>query len=138
MKNRETGFYHIGKNVVNSNQIMGYDKRNWLEAFLFAGCVIFIISLIPFVRDIKIVVTIFFSILTFFFGLIGIKDRSITEIIIAERKFRKKKRKLHLRSVDYAREKGAYYEGSDTSILERYTIRIKSSIDKFVEENSSE
>lgn len=76
-------------------------KRNLIEAVLFTGLLNFVLYKMPFTRQAWLMFAICGSAATLFFFYRGYKNRSLTEILIAEIKFKHNKRITHLRSPEY-------------------------------------
>lgn len=132
--------YHLTKNVIESSRIMGIRKRNIVEAILFTGLILTIINIIPFTNLVKIISSIILGLFSVVLNIKGIKHRSLTEVIVAELKFRKRRRRLHLRGPEYVRQKfqSDISETEDESLAERLYRQFKSSLDEFVEQYSEE
>lgn len=132
-QNHQQESSEITKNVLNKNNFIGFQKRNWIEGILAASAATYIIRLIPFVSSIKSVVTVITFSTILFVTLVGIKSRSLTQVLIAEYKFKKNRRKLHLRSCEYVREKTIEKENNeDLSYAGRIWKNINKRIDKFI------
>ncbi len=125
----------ITQNVINQNDIIGIPRRRWIEAIVFTFLFIMIISLIPFTSVVKNVILLVFGGGLLFLCLHGIKERSITEILISEIKFQKKKRILHLAGPEFKRQKGVAAGGqnSDMSDAERLMLYVKEKINDFTD-----
>lgn len=129
----------IISNILKSDTILGIQKRNWIEATVFAAFTAIIISPIPFVSDVKGVVLLMCCGMTFYIGLKGIKNRSITQIILAERRFRKNRKILFLRSPKYARENITFKNDETTlSHFQKFQQKYKDRLDDFIEQYSEE
>ena len=125
----------LGKNIVKVGEIFGIKTRNLIEGIICAFLVVIIISNINFKPQIKLILNLSGAVLAILGNIKGIKNKSLSQNLLAEIKFRKRKRKLHLRSPEYIREvvNGGEYE--DESAFERWTRKNKERIDRFVEEN---
>lgn len=132
--------YSFNRNILPGNRIFGVGKRNLLEGIIVTLLADAVILQIPFVRDVKIVLLISISIILMIFNIRGIKNMAVTEIIVAEIRFQKNKRELHLRGPEYVREKKANYKGgyNDQSIAEQVVHAAKERIDRFLETNDKE
>lgn len=97
--------FHICDNIVKETSILHIPIRNWIEAIAFVFIVGFIISLIPFTSEARTGMLIIYCGFSFYMGLKGIKNRSVTEAIIDWIRSTLNRRKLHLRGPEYAREK---------------------------------
>lgn len=97
--------FRIFENVIQSGQIFGIPHRNWGEAIIFTGCVVIGILMAPFTEIATLMGIIVFGFASFITFLRGYKNRSLTQILIAEAKFRKNKRVCHLRGPQYVRNK---------------------------------
>lgn len=125
----------ITRNVLQRNKVFGIDKRNWIEAISFSLLGLSIVRNVRFTHDVKTLVSLVTVSVLFFFGIRGIMGRSVTKVIIAEIKFKKNRRKLHLRSPEYARSKKSKKSSSyeEQSVAKQAFIRIKEYVDRFVD-----
>ena len=132
-QNHQQESSEITKNVLDKNNFMGFQKRNWIEGVIAASAATYLIRLIPFVSSLKSVVSVITFSTILFVTLVGIKSRSLTQVLVAEYKFKKNRRKLHLRSCEYVRErtldKGNYEEQSYAG---RIYKTINKKIDRFI------
>ena len=139
--NEKVEVYTLTKNVVNRSKFLGMEKRNLVEAIIFTALVLYIVNVaIPFTPLVKIICSLVLGIFTFALNIIGIKKRSLTEILVAEIKFRQNRRRLHLRGPEYVRKRviSNYTESEDESLAERYFKLAKEYIDGFVERYGEE
>ncbi len=113
--------YRISGNVVKESSILGIPLRNWIEGAVFALIVFWIIQQIPFTTTVKNIFRVIYCGAVFIGGLIGIKNRAVTEFLVDEIKFLKNRRRLHLRGPEYERNKKEYkhYEVGHSSIARR-------------------
>ncbi len=109
-KERDFATYPLSKNVIRQGVFLGYPIRNWIEGIIFGGIAIFIIQHIPFTTLANIVFTLLWGGAATVFGIRGIKNRSVTEMIIDQIKYLKNKRKAHLRGPEYVRNKKEFKE----------------------------
>jgi hypothetical protein len=143
-ENEEKSRYNISLNCMESEQFFGIPHRRWFEAIFFAFIVIVIIRLIPFTDVVKNVLSFTFGGSTFAFFLKGLFNRSVTEILMAEIKFSKNRRVLHLRGPEYKKQKQDFskYAGGDETNAERLIRRFKEALngyaDKVLEDSDSE
>lgn len=125
----------ITRNILQKNKILGVYKRNWIEACVLGVAGFFAIKKFNFVNDIELVLSVMAFVSLFYLGIVGIQGRSITQILFAELKFRKRRRKLHLRSAEYVRkkntEKDSVYE--EKSIAEQLAFTIRTKLNKFID-----
>lgn len=91
--------YLIPENVLRSRNLLGFPKRNWVEGLLEALLVGWLINFIPFVLKVKIIVLLVVCISILVGNLIGIKNRSVIQIISAFLKHKKTRARYHLGSV---------------------------------------
>lgn len=112
MADKEKNFatYPLSKNIIRQGVILGYPVRNWIEGIVFGGIAIFIIQHIPFTTLANFVFTILWGGAATAFGIRGIKNRSVTEMLIDQVKYIKNKRKAHLRGPEYVRNKKEFKE----------------------------
>lgn len=139
-ENNKNEVYHLTKNVIEHSKILGIRKRNIVEAVVFTFLILAIVNAIPFTRLVKIISSLILGGFSIALNLRGIKHRSVTEVVAAEIKFRKRRRRLHLRGPEYVRQKfqSDISETEDESIAERYFKRIKAGIGEFVERYGEE
>ena len=93
------GKFIITNNIVQSDTL----KRKIVETIIYVIINNFLVSLIPFVYSISIIVRLTTSITVAVASLKGIHGMSISQAVMAEINFRRKCRRLHLRSVEYVR-----------------------------------
>ncbi len=120
--------YILFPNVLSTGQLFGINRENLIAAAAATFIVVSIINRIPFVQDIKTLLTFVCGLTVFYLNVVGIKGRSIPRIILAEIKYRKTCRKDHLRSINYDRKNKAQknkveYEGRTD--LEKAIFAIK-------------
>ncbi len=117
--------YTIPANVLRSRNLFGFPKRNWIEGGVEALLAGYLLNLIPFVAKVKVIsiLVICLSILTV--NLMGIKNRSITQIVIAFFKHRRIKAVYHLGSVsNYDKHKGIQAGSPEGESAAEKVIRI--------------
>ena len=95
----------IPKNVIQSQRLLGFGKRNWLDAVIMTLLLIFLIGLIPFVTKVRIIVTASIAAAVILLCLLGIKGMSISECIVNIFISRPTKHQYHLRSIRYVSRK---------------------------------
>ena len=83
-QNHQQESSEITKNVLDKNNFMGFQKRNWIEGVIAASAATYLIRLIPFVSSIKSVVSVITFSTILFVTLVGIKSRSLTQVLVAE------------------------------------------------------
>ena len=111
------GKFQITNNIVQSDT----HKRKIIETIIYVVIINFLVSLIPFIQSISFIVRSTCSITIIIVSMKGIYGMSISQAIIAEIKFRRGCRKLHLRSIEYVRKKTAdEISREDKSIAEYY------------------
>ena len=102
--------YPLSKNIIRQGVILGRPTRNWIEGIIFGGVTIAIIQHIPFTTLASLVFTALWGGAATAFGIRGIKNRSVTEMLIDQIKYIKNKRKAHLRGPEYVRNKKEFKE----------------------------
>ena len=140
-KNTEEGkIYTLTKNVINKGKILGKNKRNWAEAIICTTIVVVVVLSIPFTELVETITLLVLVPVVFGINLIGIKHRSLSEIIIAEINFRNNRRRYHLRGPEYVRKnyKSTYTESEDESLAEHHYKLIKQKINEFIEKYGAE
>ena len=73
----EMNEYIIPENVGMSDSLGRYRIRNVIETVLATGLVTSLLWRVPFVSDLKVIVTVIAGLATFFLFLAGIKDESV-------------------------------------------------------------
>lgn len=124
--------YAIFKNVLRKGLLLNIPYRNWVEAVIFSFFGVCLVCLIPFVKKVKITVCVIVVILIFFASLRGIKNRSITQIVIAELIFKRRRRRLHLRTPEWQKQTRQEINTNE-SLAESVVFRFRDGIDDFVE-----
>lgn len=133
----------IISNIIEIGNLLGFPYRQWAEAIGFTLLFILIIALIPFTFWVRFFICLVYGFTIFTISLNGIKNRSVTQFLLDERKFRKNKRVLHLRGPEYMKSKADIqsYEGGEDFIGKQIT-RVKQliieSADKILDEADSE
>ena len=102
--------YPLSKNIIRQGVFLGKPVRNWIEGIVFGGVTIAVIQQIPFTTLANIVFTALWGGSAAAFGIRGIKNRSVTEMLIDQVKYIKNKRKAHLRGPEYVRNKKEFKE----------------------------
>lgn len=131
--------YYIPENVLKSRLIMGFPKRNWLEGLLEATLVGLLINMVPFVLKVKIIVLVVLCGTIMIGNLIGVKNRSIIQVIVAFFKYQKNRKEYHLGSVsNYERKKRTIQTQSDQNLsaAEKAYYYIKRKFAEYIEEAS--
>ena len=130
--------FELTSNIISTGQILGMKQRNVIEGGIMTYIAIRIIGNIPFIFKVKVVLWILVSIALMIFNIRGIKGCALTEILIAEIRFRKNKRELHLRGPEYVKEKKSSYGSnySEKSIAEEVIDWGRGHLDRFLKENS--
>ena len=128
---------YIYDNFAQTSRVFGIRKRKLFEAAVAGLITLYIVTSIPFVKRVQIIVLVVSLALVFFIFIMGIKDRSITEWIIAYIKFKVGGKIVSLRSAKY--EKATNRETRDSegrrlSYAQQAIIYAK----KWAEENSKE
>lgn len=132
--------YEIIPNVYETGTLFGIRKRNWIEAFSFGGIAVGLIQLIPFTDLVNGIVSVSVFSAIFAINLRGILNRSITEIISAELRFKKNKRILHLRGPEYVKKKQDFsmYGGDESNgqvIIKKFKRRVGEFGQNLIEES---
>lgn len=134
MENEKNNLVYLNPNVFEKDKVLGISKRNWGEAFIKTIIIFAFLQSINFVPSVRIVIQVISCITCITINLVGIRHRSIGQILSAELKFRKNRRQLHLRSVAFKRRESDYEtEDTDTSIAERIIKKVKQRIHEFVD-----
>ncbi len=132
--------YILGQNIIENGKVFGVERRNLIETVISVGFVTILIMLIPFTKYVKVFSISVIDLVLGYINIRGIQHRSVTQIIIAEIKFRKNRRMLHLRGPEYTRKKGVYSfeEAGNESTFESWTRAVKEFIAKFIERYGSD
>lgn len=132
--------FRIPDNVLKSKRYLGFKRRNITEAIISFIISAFLIYQISFVMRVKIIFIICVGASVAFINLIGIKNQSISEIILNFIKYKKQKPVLHLRSVKYAKskkttvnKKGEFITTLNESIAEKYIRLAKEKFEEYKE-----
>lgn len=131
--------YYIPENVLKSKLLMGFPKRNWVEGLLEAAVAALLVNMIPFVIKVKIIVLIVLCGTIIAGNLIGVKNRSIIQVIVAFFKYQKNRKEYHLGSVtNYERKKRAVQTQSDQNLsaAEKAYHYVKGKFAVYIEEAS--
>ena len=128
--------YRWTHNVIEKSKFHGIEKRNLAEAIIVPFVVSVVILSIPFTRIVKIMTLIVILPTLFTVFVKGYKNRSIFEFIRDEIRFKKRRRVLHLRGVEYKRKKGAQYTdyeeyGFVKSVIEKSKQKLTEFIEKY-------
>lgn len=140
MEEKELEQYELTRNVIQNDKILGFNKRNIAEAIIFTLMLLLIIMIIPFTTLVKTIVSIVLGLTMFFGCLYGIKRRSVTEVFFNELRFRKNRRRTHLRGPEYVKKniRTFFGESEDESIAEHYFKLFKEYLVNFVNEYGEE
>jgi len=99
--------------------------RKLIEAIMAMIITGMVITSINFVIKIKIILLITCCLAMGFLFLKGIKNRSITQIIFAEYKFRKSRRCAHLRSINYVKKnRKSFFAGVEGETTAEKTVNV--------------
>lgn len=127
--------YRITPNVIETGYFFGIPVRRWVEAIVF--CVLFdlFVMAIPFTTTVHTVLIIVIDAVLFGFSLHGIHNRSIIQFAIAEWKFRKTRRVLHLRGPEYVKKKQDFnsYIGLDNTNFGLIVARVKGFLNNYAD-----
>lgn len=130
--------FQITRNVVGKKKLFNVELRNWIEAgisIFFATTIILLIPFVPLVKSISILII---NIALLYFNMNGIKGCSVSTILFAELKFIRNRRKLHLRSPNYEKNKNTFRSADENlSIAETIFVYIKEHLNEFIERYSS-
>jgi len=136
MYNNEKGKFEFRGNIINS------DVWKW-KAVETIGVVILIngiIHQIPFVPKVGHIIQFTSSVTAAFFTIKGVGEDSLMQRLLAEIKFKKNRKVMHLRSAEYVRKQrnANGMEREDQSIAEYYIGKSQKFISDFIEKNSEE
>lgn len=128
----------ITKNVLRQGEFLGIPKRNIAEAVLAVVAFITFLFVVPFSSIVRNVSILVYGIPIFIFFLHGIKNRSVSEIIIGEVRYLRKRRALHLRGPEYVRQPGKSASGNETkrSDFQGISEMVKEKVKGFIDEYS--
>lgn len=137
-KEQQAVQYPLSKNIIRQGELLGFPRRNWIEGLAFGGIAIAIINHIPFTDLARVVFIVLWGGAATVFGIRGIKNRSVTEMIIDEIKFIKNKRKTHLRGPEYVRTKKEFkeYHISHASLAGQLIVEARTKLLEFAYRHS--
>lgn len=133
--------FTIPDNVTKKGRILGFRRKNLIEAGVAAAVFALLIGLIPFVIKVRVIVTAIMSGSCFVFFLIGIRRRSVSEWFIAWLKYKNTPEKLSLCNPLYKKERSvqAYTDsGEHLSFAEQAIELIKQLINRELTEGNGE
>ena len=93
----EMNEYIIPENVGMNDSLGRYKIRNVIETILVTGLVTSLLWRVPFVSDLKVIVTVIAGLATFFLFLAGIKDESVLSFVTGYLRFKARRYDLKLR-----------------------------------------
>ena len=127
--------YSITPNVLESGLFLGIPYRKWFEAVGFTLLICIIICVIPFTNLVKFILCLVFGTAIFRFNLMGLCNRSVTEMMAAEIRFLRHKRVLHLRGPEYVKQKQDFsmYAGGDETNFERLLRQTKGRLNDYAD-----
>ena len=96
--------FFIPDNIVQSNRVLGFPKRNLIEACIVCAIVIGAVCQVPFVPKVKIIVCSVLGAVLFFVFVNGVKHRSVTEWIMDATTFSSSPAKYHFRPITVKRK----------------------------------
>ena len=109
---------YIPNNIVKSQRVLGFQKRNIADGIVSAVIVGLLIKLIPFVTRVQIIVTVGVCGSLFVLCLFGIKGMSISEYLINVFISMATRHKYHLRSIRYIKKNSSSSKfGQNTKVL---------------------
>lgn len=109
---------YIPNNIVKSQRVLGFQKRNIADGIVSAVIVGLLIKLIPFVTRVQIIVTVGVCGALFVLCLFGIKGMSISEYLINVFISMATRHKYHLRSIRYVKKNSSSSKfGQNTKVL---------------------
>ena len=128
----------IPKNVVQSNKIMGFRKRNIAEGVLGAGVWVWFIWQIPFVNSVKWVLIVVVGLVILGVNLVGIKGNPISSTLFNFIRYRKVTKQFSFRrvSAEYRAEPIFDENTRQVSVLKTWTpsTGIEAFFEKFKDE----
>lgn len=136
MANQENKNIELIDNVITQGTFLRIPYINWAEAIIASAIVVLLIKLIPFVPSIQYALMILLGAATFAIFLRGLKNRSFSQIVLAEIIFKHKRRRLHLRAPNYKKSKKVEVINNE-SYLETVLNHIKRANDNFIEKHRS-
>lgn len=97
--------YYIPDNYNDGHEMRGIPYRNLIEGGIVSWLAKELISLTPFVLNIKLIADVIVIGIIMVIFAIGVKGESLTQFIYSYYLFRKSKRKWHMRPVGYVLHK---------------------------------
>ena len=131
--------FTIPDNVSKKGRILGFRRKNLIEASVAAAVFGLLIGLIPFVLKVRIIVTAIMAGSCFVFFLIGIRRRSVSEWLLAWLRYKNTPEQMSLCSPLYKKERSvqAYTDtGEHLSFVEQVIVLIKQLIDTKLREGN--
>ena len=104
----------IPDNIINSKRYFGFRARNIIEGIILSLVVILIIIRIPFVTRIKIIFIVILGMTTFILSCVGIKDKSVSELLIDLINYTKLSKNYSYRSINNAKKSRANSQSQTT------------------------
>lgn len=132
----------LTKNVIRQGEIFGFKQRNIIEAIISILFLLIVLFVIPFTTIVRVVVFIIWGTGLVILNLHGIKNRSVSEILIDEIRFQARKRRMHLRGPEYERQSGLAATNNESNksdaeiILEFFKKKIEEFVDEYADEES--
>ncbi len=131
--------YWVPTNVLQGKRILNIRLRNVIEAGIWVVIVFFLVSFIPFVTRVRIIVTVCLAIAVAGVNLMGVKDMSLSEVVLNFIHYHVHGHKYHLRSIDNAEEKkdnnGKIATQASENLAQRIIGTVKERIDEFLEDD---
>jgi hypothetical protein len=127
--------YTITPNVIETGYFFGIPIRRWVEAVGFSLLFDILMLIIPFTTTVHTVLIVVMDAVIFGFSLHGIHNRSIIQFTVAEIKFRKTRRILHLRGPEYVKKKQDFssYVGLDNTNLGLIVAKVKGMLNNYAD-----
>ncbi len=131
--------YELTNNVLEKNKFHGIEKQNLAEAIIVPFTVFVIIMCIPFTDIVKGMSLVVLMPVLFGIFIKGYKHRSIFQFIKDEIKFKKRRRVLYLRGVEYKRKKGTEFKDyEEYGFIKSLAEKCKQKLTDFIEKYSTD
>jgi len=132
--------YWIPENVLQGKRLFNMRLRNVIEAAIWAVIMIAVVSLIPFVTRVRIIVTVCLVIAAVWVNLLGVKDMTLSEVVLNYIHYRRTGQIYHLRSIDYAKKQrknaaGKIATEANENNADRLIRFVKGKLEEFAEDD---
>lgn len=125
----ENYVFTIPDNVTKKGRILGFRRKNWIEAAVAAILLGLLIGFVPFVLKVRIIVTAIVAGAVFVFFLVGIRRRTVSEWFLAWLKYKAQPKPMVLGDPRIRKSRAAQNaytdDGEHLSYVEQAVVLIK-------------